>query len=43
MASPQNRFVAGRSFFQNGDQWIDATVQNANTAKRQRVQFNSAE
>ena len=28
-------------FFQNGNQWIDSNAQN--TAKRQRVQFNSEE
>ncbi|MFL6501743.1 MAG: VIT domain-containing protein [Candidatus Udaeobacter sp.] len=38
----QSRFVNGRAFFQNGNQWIDSTAQN-NTAKRQRVQFNSEE
>jgi hypothetical protein len=37
----QSRFVNGRAFFQNGKQWIDSTAQN--TAKRQRVQFNSEE
>src|SRR6516225_4477967 len=35
----QSRFVNGRAFFQNGNQWIDSTAQN--TAKRQRIQFNS--
>src|SRR3954452_7227452 len=38
----QSRFVNGRAFFQNGNQWIDSNAQN-NTAKRQRVQFNSEE
>jgi Ca-activated chloride channel family protein len=37
----QSRFVNGRAFFQNGDQWIDSNAQN--TAKRHRVQFNSEE
>src|SRR6266496_1003085 len=37
----QSRFVNGRAFFQNGNQWIDANAQN--TSKRQRVQFNSEE
>ncbi len=37
----QSRYVNGRAFFQNGKQWIDSTAQN--TAKRQRVQFNSEE
>src|SRR5712671_2697833 len=38
----QSRFVNGRAFFQNRNQWIDSNAQN-NTAKRQRVQFNSEE
>jgi Ca-activated chloride channel family protein len=38
----QSRFVNGRAFFQNGNQWIDSNAQN-NTAKRQRIQFNSEE
>jgi Ca-activated chloride channel family protein len=38
----QSRFVNGRAFFQNGTQWIDSSAQN-NTAKHQRVQFNSEE
>jgi Ca-activated chloride channel family protein len=37
----QSRFVNGRAFFQNGNQWIDSTAQNS--AKRQRIQFNSDE
>jgi Ca-activated chloride channel family protein len=37
----QSRFVNGRAFFQNGNQWIDSNAQN--TAKRERVQFNSEE
>src|SRR5262249_56753853 len=37
----QSRFVNGRAFFQNRNQWIDSSAQN--TAKRQRVQFNSEE
>ena len=35
----QSKFVNGRAFFQNGKQWIDASVQNA--TNRQHVQFNS--
>jgi len=38
----QSRFVNGRAFFRNGTQWIDSSAQN-NTAKHQRVQFNSEE
>jgi Ca-activated chloride channel family protein len=37
----QSRFVNGRAFFQNGNQWIDSNAQN--TSKHQRVQFNSEE
>src|SRR6266446_2389942 len=37
----QSRSVNGRAFFQNGNQWIDSNAQN--TAKRQRIQFNSEE
>jgi len=39
----QSQFVNGRNFFQNGQQWNDANVQNAQNAKRVRVQFNSAD
>ena len=42
-ASAQNQFIAGRNFFQNDKQWIDAEVQKPQNAKRQRIQFNSAE
>jgi Ca-activated chloride channel family protein len=38
----QSRFVNGRAFFQNGNQWIDSNAQNK-TAKRQHIQFNSEE
>ncbi len=40
-ALPQTQFVAGRSFYLNGNQWIDANVQKMPQAKRVRVQFNS--
>jgi len=39
----QSRFISGKSFFQNGEQWIDSEVQKAPNAKRVRVQFNSPE
>lgn len=42
-ASQQNAFVAGRNFFLNEKQWIDSEVQKLRNAKRQRLQFNSAE
>ena len=35
----QTKFVNGRAFFQNGNQWVDANAQNA--TRRERVQFNS--
>src|SRR5580765_410715 len=37
----QARFVGGRSFYQNGNQWIDTNVQSAADAQRLRIQFNS--
>ncbi len=39
----QTRFVNGRSFYQNGGQWMDAEVQKAPNARRVRVQFDSPE
>jgi len=39
----QTRFVNGRSFFQSGEQWIDARVPQAAQARRVRIQFNSSE
>jgi Ca-activated chloride channel family protein len=40
----QNRFVNGRNFFLNQQQqWIDPEVQNMSSARRVRLQFNSAE
>lgn len=38
-----SRFVGGRTFFQNGDQWLDARVQQSPQARQVRIQFNSAE
>ncbi len=35
----QSKFVSGRNFFQNGNQWVDSSAQNI--SKRERVQFNS--
>ena len=37
----QTRFVNGRAFFQNGTQWMDATVQKLPNARRVQVKFNS--
>jgi Ca-activated chloride channel family protein len=40
----QNKFIAGRNFFQNDrQQWIDPAVQSLSNARRVRLQFNSAE
>jgi hypothetical protein len=39
----QTRFVNGRSFYQNGEQWVDSEVQKAPKARRVRVQFDSPE
>jgi Ca-activated chloride channel family protein len=37
------RFVNGKSFTQNGNQWNDTSLQAAQNAKRNRVQFASAD
>jgi Ca-activated chloride channel family protein len=37
------RNVAGKTFFQNGAQWLDSDVQRAKPAKTVRVQFASAD
>ena len=39
----QSQFVAGKSFFLNGQQWIDSAVQKQPNAKHVRIQFGSAE
>jgi Ca-activated chloride channel family protein len=39
----QSRVVNNRSFFLNGNQWTDATVQNAKDAKHVKVVFGSAD
>src|SRR3989442_1720757 len=41
--SQQGRFIAGKNFFQNNAQWVDAEAQKFQDAKRQRLQFNSSE
>ena len=35
------QFVAGKNFFQNGNQWLDADIQKTPFAKRVRLQFGS--
>jgi Ca-activated chloride channel family protein len=42
-SEPTARFVGGRSFYQNGAQWIDAEVQKQTGAKRVQLKFGSPE
>jgi Ca-activated chloride channel family protein len=42
-STQQSRFIGGRTFFQNGNQWIDANVQKLAQGSKVRVQFNSTE
>ena len=39
----QIRYIQGRTFFQNGEQWVDARIQKMPGAKPVRLQFNSPE
>jgi Ca-activated chloride channel family protein len=39
----QTQYAGGRSFYQNGNQWIDGSIQKVKDAKRVRIQFNSKE
>ncbi len=39
----QGRFAGGKTFFQNGDKWIDSAVQKQQNAKRVQVKFGSQE
>jgi len=41
--SQQGQFVAGKNFFQNNSQWVDAVAQKLQNATKQRIQFNSKE
>jgi Ca-activated chloride channel homolog len=41
--SQQSRFVSGKTFFQNNDQWVDSAIQRSSAAKRVRVQLGSPE
>jgi Ca-activated chloride channel family protein len=41
--SDQGQFINGRNFYRNDAQWVDSTAQNAQSSKRQRIQFNSTE
>ncbi|MEO6789288.1 MAG: hypothetical protein ABI318_24450, partial [Chthoniobacteraceae bacterium] len=42
-AEQQTRWVAGKTFTQNGANWTDTSVQSQTNAKRNRVQFASKE
>ena len=39
----QNQFVGGKSFYQNGAQWVDAEAQQLKDAKAVKLQFGSAD
>ncbi len=39
----QSRFIGGKTFFQNENQWMDAEVQRFSEAKKIRTQFGSPE
>ncbi len=42
--SQQGQFINGKNFFQNtSNQWVDAAAQKFQSAKKQRIQFNSTE
>ena len=42
--SQPGQFIAGKNFFQNtSNQWVDAVAQKFQNAKKERIQFNSAE
>jgi Ca-activated chloride channel family protein len=43
MQSQQTRNIRGRTFYQNGPQWVDAMAQTQQNARRQQVKFNSDE
>jgi Ca-activated chloride channel family protein len=37
----ENQFVAGKTFFQNGNEWLDSSIQTMRDARRIRIQFGS--
>jgi hypothetical protein len=39
----QSRFVAGRAFYRNGDEWVDAGVQTLGAARPVEIRFGSEE
>jgi Ca-activated chloride channel family protein len=38
-----SRFIQGRNFYQNGSQWVDASVQGQSGARVAQIKFNSTE
>ena len=42
-AMQNSQFVSGRNFYNNGNQWVDSQVQQTQSARRVRMQFNSKE
>lgn len=43
MQNQQARFVRGRTFYQNGSQWVDALAQTRPNSRKVQVRFNSGE
>jgi Ca-activated chloride channel family protein len=43
MQNQQTRFIRGRTFYQNGAQWVDALAQTQPNARKVQVRFNSDE
>jgi Ca-activated chloride channel homolog len=43
MQNQSTRNIRGRTFYQNGSQWVDAMAQTNQNARRQQVKFNSDE
>jgi hypothetical protein len=39
----QQRFAGGRTFFQNGQRWVDSQVQQSAQAKQVEIKFGSPE
>jgi hypothetical protein len=39
----ESRFAGGKTFFQNGEKWIDSDVQKRQDARRVQVKFGSQE
>jgi Ca-activated chloride channel family protein len=43
MQNQQTRYINGRTFYQNGAQWVDALAQTQQQARKVQVKFNSDE